>query len=199
MSILVLSLSMNNVKVSSSMCSIMIVTHGLKLLILILVSSDHCQALLQKLTQIVLQELTQIERINNILLEDHECYQYFLVENIAPLFLHDTNKFNYVFPPGTNFRKNIFLFCLVSKLNYKQITDIIGILDRKIYSPQLIYDASNAIATVSSQDHIQVFSVRLTAFSHCELGQKLILIKHIEFKSKNNLSIFINEQEHLKD
>lgn len=198
MSILVLSLSMNNVKVSSSMCSIVIVTHRLNLLILILVPSYHCQALLEKLTQIVLQELTQIDRINNILLEDHECYQYFLVGNMAPLFLHDTNKFNYLFPPGTNFRNNIFLFCLVRKLNYKQITDVIEILDRKTYSPQVIY-TNNAIVTVSSQDHIQVFSVRLTAFSYCELAQKLTLIKHIEFKSKNNLVIFINEQEHLKD
>ncbi|WP_304985109.1 electron transfer flavoprotein subunit alpha/FixB family protein [Coxiella-like endosymbiont] len=134
------------------------------------------------------------------MLADHKCYQHFLAESIAPLLAHYANKFNYflVFaPPATTFGKNI-LPRLAGKLNVEQISDVIAILDRKTYQ-RPIY-AGNAIATLSSQDSIQVLTVRATAFPPpMELGEKSAPIEQVGFALKNDLSIFINEEDYAKD
>ncbi|WP_342352256.1 electron transfer flavoprotein subunit alpha/FixB family protein [Candidatus Coxiella mudrowiae] len=188
MSVLVLA-EHDNVKVNLSTQSVVTAARVLKLPISILVAGYRCQA--------VAQDLIRIKVIDNILLVDLECYQHFLAESIAPLLAHYANKFNYFLAPATTFGKNI-LPRLAGKLNVEQISDIIAILDRKTYQ-RPIY-AGNAIAVVSSQYPIQVFTVRPTVFSPpCELGKKSAPIEKVEFASRNDLSIFINEEDHAKD
>lgn len=188
MSVLVLA-EHDNVKVRSSTQSVVTAARGLKLPISILVAGYRCQA--------VAQELTRIKGVENILLADHECYQHFLAESIAPLLAHYANKFNYFLASATTFGKDI-LPRLTGKLNVEEISDVIAILDGKTYQRPIYF--VNAIATVSSQYPIQVLTVRPTVFhSYYELGEKLVPIEQVEFASRNNLSIFINEEDHAKD
>ena len=187
MSVLVLA-EHDNTKVRSSTFSVVTAASELRQPIAILVAGYRCQA--------VAQELAQVKGVDRILLANQECYQNFLAESITPLLAHYAHEFNYFLAPATTFGKNI-LPRLAGKLNVAQISDVTVILDRKTYQ-RPIY-GGNAIATVSSADTVQVLTIRPTAFFPCELSQKSVPIEKIEFSEKNDLSIFISQEQHAKD
>lgn len=85
---------------------------------------------------------------------------------------------------------------MAGKLNVAQISDVMVILDRKTYQ-RPIY-AGNAIATVSSEDTVQVLTMKSTEFLPCELGQQLVPIEQIKFAEKMILLFLLSKNIMLK-
>ncbi|CAN7947790.1 unnamed protein product, partial [Ixodes hexagonus] len=134
--------------------------------------------------------------IEGILWADHQCYEHFLAESIAPLILDCAEEFNYLMAPATTFGKNI-LPRVAARLGVSQVSDVIEVVDEKNYR-RPIY-AGNAIATVCSQDEKQVITVRSTAFSPAVITTQPVSIRKIAYTVHNSHSVFMHEELHAQD
>lgn len=138
----------------------------------VLVAGTHCEP--------VVKSLQSLAGVDEVLVADHDCYQYSLAESLAPLIVHEVGSaITHVLAPATTFGKNI-LPRVAALLNVAQVSDIVAIVDTKTYQ-RPIY-AGNAIATVRSRDPVQIITVRPTAFEPvvpCEKTAKVTIISHV--------------------
>lgn len=154
----------------------------------VLVAGYQCQS--------VAQALQLIDGISEILLADHEAYQYPLAESFTPLILHCANEVTHILAPATTFGKNI-LPRVAASLDVAQVSDIIDVVDAQTYRHPIY--AGNAIATVTSSDTIQVVTVRSTTFEPAITVSNQATITTVDFVADNELSTFVNEESHGSD
>jgi len=151
----------------------------------VLVAGHECQS--------VAKALQSIEGVSQVLLADHKVYQYPLAESFTPLILHCADEVSHILAPASTFGKNI-LPRVAASLDVAQVSDIIEVLDKQTYR-RPIY-AGNAIATVKSNDAVQVITVRSSAFKAAVPGSDQAHLLHIDFVADNNFSSFVAEELH---
>ena len=118
----------------------------------------------------VANEASDIDGINNIIIDTNDKYNHFLNEPISNLLLdlQEKHKFTHIIGASNSIVKDI-LPRVGAKLNVQPITDIIEIKSDDTFA-RPIY-AGNAIATMQSLDDVKILSVRTTAFDAEEAKQ----------------------------
>ncbi len=154
----------------------------------VLVAGFQCEA--------VAKNLSNIEGVNEVLYADHADYEHPLAERLTPLILQCWNSATHLLAPATTFGKNL-MPRVAGKLGVAQVSDVTAILDERTYQ-RPIY-AGNAIATVRSEDPIQVITVRTTAFPAAEIAQHAAKITPVNFAAENQQSRFIRQELHGAD
>lgn len=119
----------------------------------------------------VAEQGARIQGISKVLLVESEAYQHHLAENMAKLvasIASTMDHYSHIVTAAGTTGKN-FMPRVAALLDVGQISDII-----KVESPSTfqrpIY-AGNAIATVRSQDHLKVITVRCSAFEAAHLKE----------------------------
>lgn len=142
----------------------------------------------------VAKQASQIQGMTEVLLAQHEVYQHSLAESVVPLIQSCAQSVTHIFAPATTFGKNI-LPRVAALLNVSQVSDIIDVVDNNTYQ-RPIY-AGNAIATVQSNDPIQVVTVRSTAFEPATMNSgEGVPITAVDFVAENPLSSFVTTELH---
>ena len=187
MSILVIA-EHDHQQIKSSTLSTITAALKLKIEINVLVAGYSCQA--------VADALRNVDGVSQVFVADHAIYHYPLAESLAPLILECVQSTTHIFAPATTFGKNV-LPRVAALLDVSQVSDIIEVIDSRTYR-RPIY-AGNAIATVQSNDAIQVITVRSTAFEPAQSGAGAAVLKSVDFIENNVLSKFVKEETHGKD
>ncbi|OGO94487.1 MAG: electron transfer flavoprotein subunit beta [Coxiella sp. RIFCSPHIGHO2_12_FULL_44_14] len=154
--------------------------------VVVLIAGWGCQSVAEK--------LCKINRVSKVLMVDHACYQHPLAENLAPLIAHCVDaSVTHVLAPATTFGKNV-MPRVAALLNVAQVSDIIEILDERTYC-RPIY-AGNALATIRSEDPIQVITVRMTAFEPAIDGDQAAALIPMEFICDSPSTSWVSEVSH---
>lgn len=143
----------------------------------------------------IIKTVQSIAGVTEILVADHRNYEHFLAESWAPLIAHLAQQsVSHVLAPATTFGKNI-LPRAAALLKVAQISDIMAIVDHNTYQ-RPIY-AGNAIATVRSQDPVQMITVRPTAFAPAVVGavQPNIKVTAVTKVVEQQQSRFVREEQ----
>ena len=156
--------------------------------ITVLIAGFQCQS--------VAEECQKIQGVDAILLADHEVYQHFLAESITPLILSCATSMTHILAPATTFGKNT-MPRVAAKLAVSQISEVSDVVDERTYR-RPIY-AGNAIATVRSNDSVQVITVRSSAFEAALDGSQSAAVSCIDFIADNQCSSFVSEEMHQSD
>ncbi len=151
----------------------------------VLVAGEGCRA--------VAESIAAVDGVSEVLLVDHPDYAHPLPERLAPLVLKCAKRATHLFAPATTFGKNV-MPRVAGLLGVAQVSDIIAVIDERTYE-RPIY-AGNAIATVRSDDPVQVVTVRTTSFLPSDQTQRLAPITEVNFVSDNRQSEFISEELH---
>lgn len=151
--------------------------------ITVLIAGYHCKA--------VAEQAAKLPGVAEVLLADAQCYQHFNAENIADLAARIGKEFTHILAPASTFGKN-FMPRVAALLDVAQISDVIQIESENIYK-RPIY-AGNAVATVQSNDPIQVITLRPSAFTAVVAGNTVSPIREISEVSDKKLSEFISQE-----
>jgi electron transfer flavoprotein alpha subunit len=109
----------------------------------------------------VAREVSFYEGVEKVWVVENPALSHFIPETMINTLLALAKEYKFVLAPATTFGKN-FLPRLAALLDVAQISDVIEIQDHNRFV-RPIY-AGNALATVTSQDAIQVMTIRPTAF-----------------------------------
>lgn len=143
--------------------------------------------------QTIIDKLQSLSGISEILVAEHECYQYPLAETWAPLIAHLAEKMQYILAPATTFGKNI-LPRAAALLNTTQISDISAVIDGNTFQ-RPIY-AGNAIETVRSQESIKLVTIRPTAFEPAVCNSEAVApLNRVNFTVNQSLSRFVRLEQ----
>ena len=135
-------------------------------------------------------ELVKVEKIKNIL-HTGEKISNILAEEIAPLVYEISKNYNYILAPSGTFSKN-FMPRLGAKLDVQPISDVIKILGEDTFE-RPIY-AGNAIATVKSNDHKKLLTIRTTAFSPVAVSNGNASLTKLPNIKESTTSKFLNSE-----
>ena len=123
----------------------------------VLVAGSHCGA--------VAESAARLDGVAKVVVAEHEVYEAQSAESVSALVVELVKQgdtaYTHVVAPATTFGKN-FSPRVAALLDVAQVSDVIGIEDANTFV-RPIY-AGNALATVRSEDGIQVLTVRTTAF-----------------------------------
>lgn len=100
-----------------------------------------------------------------ILLVDHEAYQYPTARQVSHLVFALAPGYSHVLVAASSFGKN-FMPRVAALLDVAQISEVVDIIDHETFA-RPIY-AGNAIATVKSLDSCKVLTIRATAFAQAK-------------------------------
>jgi electron transfer flavoprotein alpha subunit len=133
----------------------------------------------------------QIAGVRKVLRADDAAYDHGLAENLAPLIAKLAEGYTHVLAPATTFGKNVMPRA-AALLDVMQISDISAILSPDTFV-RPIY-ASNALATVQSQDRIKVITVRGTAFPPAPAAGGEAAIETVPSTGSAGLSEFLRAE-----
>ena len=140
----------------------------------------------------VSKEVATIPLVKKVLICDSPNYQNYLPENLAPLVLKVSDKYDHIVASANTFGKN-FMPRVAASLDVSQVSDII-----KVNSPDTfvrpIY-AGNAFATVKSNDKKKCVTIRPTSFDAAEKSSGSAPIEKVEAVNIPNTSKFIKREE----
>ena len=140
----------------------------------------------------VSKETANIPLVKKVLLCDSPNYQNYLPENLAPLVIKVSEKYDHIVASANTFGKN-FMPRVAASLDVSQVSDVI-----KINSPDTfvrpIY-AGNAFATVKSKDNKRCVTIRPTSFDPAEKNGGSAQIEKLEAIDIPNTSKFIKREE----
>ena len=140
----------------------------------------------------VSKETANIPLVKKVLVCDSPNYQNYLPENLAPLVIKVSEKFDHIIASANTFGKN-FMPRVAAALDVSQVSDII-----KVNSPDTfvrpIY-AGNAFATVKSNDKKKCVTIRPTSFDAAEKSDGSAPIEKVEAVDVPNTSKFIKREE----
>ncbi len=148
----------------------------------VLVAGFHCSLVADALKNYV----------HTVLYADASCYEHQLVENMAELISDISSEFSHVLMPATSFGKNI-LPRVAAVLDVGQVSDVIEIIDNSTYK-RPIY-AGNAVASVHSEDEIQLLTIRSSAFPCAKFLENKGTVTPMNTLVENKLSYFISTQK----
>ena len=110
----------------------------------------------------VSKEVASVPLVKKVLVCDSPNYQNYLPENLAPLVVKVSEKYDHIVASANTFGKN-FMPRVAAALDVSQVSDII-----KVNGPDTfvrpIY-AGNAFATVKSNDKKRCITIRPTSFA----------------------------------
>lgn len=149
----------------------------------ILVAGNGCQA--------VADAAAQVAGIGKVLLADNSAYENALAESIAPLLAEVAANYSHVLAAATTTGKNV-LPRVGALLDVQPISDISAVIDANTYK-RPIY-AGNVIATVKSNDHIKVMTVRGTAFDAAAATGGTAAVESIGSAHASTTSSFVSEE-----
>jgi len=140
----------------------------------------------------VSKEVASIPLVKKVLMCDSPNYQNYLPENLAPLIVKVSEKYDHIVASANTFGKN-FMPRVAAALDVSQVSDII-----KVNGPDTfvrpIY-AGNAFATVKSNDKKKCVTIRPTSFDAAEKSNGSATIEKIEAVDVPNTSKFIKREE----
>lgn len=139
----------------------------------------------------VAESASEIEGISKILFADAEHYEHQLAEELAPLVISLTEGVSHILAPASTFGKNL-LPRVAALLDVEAISDITSILSGDTFI-RPVY-AGNALATVRSNTHLKVITVRSTAFDACDTGYGPATVETIPVTEKVGISSFISQE-----
>jgi len=119
----------------------------------VLVAGENCAA--------VADAAAKVAGVSKVRCADDARYAHGVAEALAALVVSLAGDYSHVLTPADKFGKN-FLPRAAAILDVSSISDITEIKDADTFV-RPIY-AGNAIATVKSNDHVKLISVRMTAF-----------------------------------
>ena len=108
------------------------------------------------------EQATLVSGVKKVLLTDSLIYKNPLAENLATLIAARAKDFSHVLAPATAFGKNL-LPRIAALLDVAQISDVIKIISSDTFVRPMY--AGNVLATVQSQDHIKLLTIRATAYT----------------------------------
>lgn len=115
----------------------------------------------------VAEEVSLYEGVEKVWVIEDPALAHFIPEMMIETLLELAKGYRFILAPSTTFGKNL-LPRLAALLNVAQFSDVIEIQEHNKYV-RPIY-AGNALATVTSQDPIQVMTIRPTAFEKAKKG-----------------------------
>ena len=140
----------------------------------------------------VSKETANIPLVKKVLVCDSPNYQNYLPENLAPLVIKVSEKYDHIVASANTFGKN-FMPRVAAALDVSQVSDII-----KVNGPDTfvrpIY-AGNAFANVKSNDKKKCVTIRPTSFDAAEKSNGSATIEKIEAVDVPNTSKFIKREE----
>ena len=140
----------------------------------------------------VSKETANIPLVKKVLVCDSPNYQNYLPENLAPLVIKVSEKYDHIVASANTFGKN-FMPRVAAALDVSQVSDII-----KVNGPDTfvrpIY-AGNAFATVKSSDKKKCVTIRPTSFDAAEKSGGSAPIEKVESVDIPSTSKFIKREE----
>ena len=144
----------------------------------------------------VSKEASAVSLVKKVLICDSSNYQNYLPENLAPLVIKVSEKYDHILASANTFGKN-FMPRVAATLDVSQVSDVI-----KINGPDTflrpIY-AGNAFATVKSNDKKKCVTIRPTSFDAAEKSGGSATIEKVEAVYVPNASKFIKREETKSD
>ena len=150
----------------------------------VLVAGCECES--------VSKEAASIPLVKKVLLCDSKNYQNYLPENLAPLVIKVSEKYDHIVASANTFGKN-FMPRVAAALDVSQISDVIKVNDPETFL-RPIY-AGNAFATVKSNDKKKCVTIRPTSFDPAPKTGGSAQIEKIEAVDVPNISKFIKREE----
>ena len=138
--------------------------------------------------QKVAEETSKIEEIQNIYINDAECYKNFLSENCAEFISSFCNDYSHILFSNNAIGKNIAPRLAALK-DCMIIPDVIEIIDHKTFK-RPIY-AGNAVATCKSTDDKIILTIRSTAFEESAITEKNTKINKVKSSITNEKTIYL--------
>lgn len=141
----------------------------------------------------VVEQLTGVAGINQVLVADKEEYQHQLAENVSELLAGLGKTYSHLLAPATTFGKNL-MPRVAALLDVGQLADIVAVessdtIIRPIY-------AGNALAKVQSLDPIKVITVRSSAFDAAECGSSRdVTVTAVDSVIRSDKSRFVSQQK----
>lgn len=154
----------------------------------IIVLGDACQK--------IADEASSYEGIEKVWIVENPLLTHPVAEDITETLFELAKKYQFILSPSTTFGKN-FLPRLAALLDVAQISDVIAIQDRNTFV-RPIY-AGNALATVTSEDVIQVITIRPTAFEKAYVGSSKASIEAYPFKEPSVHPTFVKMEESISE
>ena len=140
----------------------------------------------------VSKEVAAVPLVKKVLVCDSPNYKNYLPENLAPLVIKISDKYDYIVASANTFGKN-FMPRVAAALDVSQISDVIKI-DGPDTFVRPIY-AGNAFATVKSADEKKCITIRPTSFDPCESSGGSAPIETAEAGEEFSLTKFIKREE----
>lgn len=143
--------------------------------------------------QSVVDAVSKVKVVSEVLVADSEIYQHQLAENSALLVQQVAESFSHLLAPSTTFGKNL-MPRVAALLGVGQLSDVIKIeSEDTVVRP--IY-AGNALARVKSLDKVKVMTVRSSAFENAEVdSDSSAEVKVVDINIGNDISYMIERQK----
>ena len=149
----------------------------------VLVMGYHCQA--------VVEQVSQLAGVNQVMVADDPVCEHFLAEQLAPTISQLAPAYRAILAPATTFGKNL-LPRVAAKLDVAQISDVTHIIDENTFEHPIY--AGNAIECIKSLDAIQVLTIRPTAFEPVQASQAPCLIETVNMTARDSRTQFVSHQ-----
>ena len=137
------------------------------------------------------EHASKIEGVSEVLVIDDNKFSNQLAEDITPIIVNLSDKYNFILAPADTFGKNI-MPRIAAILDTAQISDVISIESKDTFV-RPIY-AGNAFATVKSSDKKMVITIRTTAFEAAKISDNTTKVTNHEFSANNSISEFISQE-----
>lgn len=184
MSILVIA-EHDNCQLRATTLTTLTAARQLKADITVLVAGYQCAT--------VVESIKNFGFIKALWVADASCYEHHLAESMAALVSSIAKQFTHILAPSTTFGKDL-LPRVAALLNVGQVSDVIAIVDNNTYK-RPIY-AGNAIATVQSDDAIQLITVRPSAFAMADVQAGEVSVTVVDTIFENLLTCFVTAEKH---
>ncbi len=151
--------------------------------IVVLVAGSGCAA--------VADEAAKIAGVSKVLLAEDAAYEHQLAENIGELVAEIGKDYSHILAPATTSGKN-FLPRAAALLDVQMISEISAVVSPTSFQ-RPIY-AGNAIATVESEQSINVMTVRGTSFDAAAAEGGSASVESLSVSKDAGVSSFVGEE-----
>lgn len=151
--------------------------------IVVLVAGSGCAA--------VADEAAKIAGVSKVLLAEDTAYEHQLAENIGELVAEIGKDYSHILAPATTSGKN-FLPRAAALLDVQMISEISAVVSPTSFQ-RPIY-AGNAIATVESEQSINVMTVRGTSFDAAAAEGGSASVEALSVSKDAGVSSFVGEE-----
>lgn len=138
----------------------------------------------------VAESAAKLDNVNKVWVADNAAYAHQLAEPLSNLICEFTSDYSHVLAVASTTGKNVLPRVAALK-DVSQISEIIAVESADTFK-RPIY-AGNAIATVQSDDHLKVISVRPTSFDAVGNSGRAT-IEAVNYVAGNATSIFLKEE-----